>query len=74
MKAILEIPEEEFRLELDNPILDQFRMTATRPNLHHPRLMDETYCIGEPIIIVTSNMPDDLRNEIVNIIHKYCKK
>lgn len=71
MKGILEIPEMEITFELDDMSYNQFRRVGTRP-IHGDGGMVEKYPIGEPIILITSNMPDDLKNEIKGIISKYC--
>lgn len=70
MKATLEIPEKEFIFEFDNIAIDQFKMIGTKPAL--VSYFIEKYPIGEPITLMTSNMPDHLRTEIVNLISNYC--
>jgi hypothetical protein len=32
----------------------------------------EKYTIGEPITLITSNMPDLLKDEIIKLISRYC--
>jgi len=71
MKAILEIPEKEFKFEFDNLTCDQFRMVGNKPNDEIPMIL-EKYPIGKPITLITSNMPDVLKDEIIKLISQYC--
>ncbi len=71
MKAILEIPEREIKFELDDPTYNQFRIIGEKPSDISP-MLTEKFPIGEPIILVTSNMPNDLKEEIVKMIERYC--
>lgn len=71
MKAILEIPEKEFSFEFDNITINQFIMIGSR-RMDVNYFMFEKYPIGKPITLITSNMPDVLKNEIENIISHYC--
>jgi len=71
MKAILEIPEKEIKFEFDNLTYNQFMMIASRPNGKLPMIL-EKYTIGEPITLITSNMPVVLKNEIIRLISQYC--
>lgn len=71
MKAILEIPEKEIKFELDNLTYNQFRMIGSKPNDNIPMIL-EKYPIGEPITLITSNMPPDLKEQIEEIIGRYC--
>jgi hypothetical protein len=71
MKAILEIPEKEIKFEFDNLTYDQFRMIGSKPNDKIPMIL-EKYPIGEPITLITSNMPDVLKDEIIKLISQYC--
>jgi hypothetical protein len=70
MKAILEIPEKEFKFEFDNLTYNQFRMIGSRPNYQIPMIL-EKYPIGQPITLITSNMPDVLKDEIIKLIEQY---
>ncbi len=68
MKAILEIPEKEIKFEFDNLTYNQYRMVGTR----NCGIMVERFPIGEPITVLTSNMPNDLKEEINSVIEAYC--
>lgn len=68
IKAILEIHEKEVKYEFDNLTIDQFIMI----NEVKSYFISKKYPIGEPITLITSNMPDDLIFEIKNIIKQYC--
>jgi uncharacterized heparinase superfamily protein len=72
MKAILEIPEKDVRVELNNLIYSQFRMIGRKPHAEIP-LIFEKYPIGKPIILITSNMPDVLKEAIDEMISQYCE-
>jgi len=61
MKTILEIPEKDIRLEFDNLIINKFKIIDSERDLD-----------DEWITIATSNMPDELRKEIVEAIKQYC--
>jgi hypothetical protein len=71
MKAILEIPEKDVKFEFDNFTYNQFRMIRTKPNDKTPMIL-ERFPIGEPMTLITSNMPDTLEDEIIKIISLYC--
>lgn len=71
MKAILEIPENEISFEFDNFTYNQFRMIGSKPNDKIPMIL-EKYPIGEPITLITSNMPDELKIVIDKMISQYC--
>lgn len=70
MKGIFQMPERGISFDLDNVIVDQFRIIGRRPS--ESGIMTEAYPIGEPIILITSNMPSDLRTQIQEIIGQYC--
>jgi hypothetical protein len=71
MKAILEIPEKEIKVEFENMTYNQYRIIGSRPSEISP-IMVEKYPIGKPITLVTSEMPDGLRIEIEKLIEQYC--
>lgn len=71
MKAILEIPEKEIKFEFDNLTYNQFRIIGSKSNEENLMLL-EKYPIGEPITLITSNMPDVLKDEIIKLIEQYC--
>jgi len=62
-KAILEIPEKEIKFEFDNLTYNQFRMIGSKPNNKISMVLDK-FPIGEPITLITSNMPEVLKEEI----------
>lgn len=71
MKAILEIPETETIIEFDNLTINQFRIIGTRPNDDIPMIV-EKYPIGKTITLITSNMPDELKEAIDGMVSQYC--
>lgn len=71
MKATLTIPEKDTTIELDNITLTQFRMIGERPSDESP-MLTEKYSIGEPIVLITSNMPDELKNDTSTRIAQFC--
>ena len=71
MKAILEIPEKEIKFEFDDLMYSQFTVIGSRPNDEMPMIV-ERYPIGQPIILITSNMPNDIKQEIIKLIEQYC--
>lgn len=71
MKAILEIPEKEIKFEFANLTINQFRMVGSKTNDKIPLIL-EKYPIGEPITLITSNMPDVIKDEIIKLISQYC--
>lgn len=73
MKAILKIPEENYHFEFENITINQYRMIAERPSEISPFIF-EKYPVGKPITLMTSNMPEDLRQVIDNIISDYCNQ
>lgn len=46
-------------------------MIGSRPSHNMPTIV-ERYPIDEPITLITSNMPDSLKNEIIKLINNYC--
>lgn len=71
MKAILEIPEKEISFEFDNLTINRFRMIGSKSNDKIPMIL-EKFTIGEPITLITSNMPEVLKEEIIKLISQYC--
>ena len=71
MIAILDIPEKEIKLEFDNLTCDQFRMIGSKPNDKIPAIL-EFYTTGRVITLITSNMPEPLKDEITKLISQYC--
>ncbi len=71
MFATLDIPEREIKFEFENLTYNQFRMIGRKPSKTIP-MLEERFPIGEPITLITSNMPEELKNTIVNLIEKYC--
>ena len=71
MKAILEIPEKEISFEFDNLTINHFRMIRERPNHEIPMIL-EKFSIGKPVTLITSNMPEVLKEEIIKLISQYC--
>jgi hypothetical protein len=71
MKAVLQILETDTIVELDNLTYDSFRMIGSKPYDDNFMIM-ERYGIGKPIIIITSNMPDNLQKQIKDLISNYC--
>jgi hypothetical protein len=71
MKGILEIPEKEIKFEFYNLTYNQFRMVGSKTKNNIPMIV-EKYPIGEPITLITSNMPDDLNSIIIKLISEYC--
>ena len=71
MNAILEVPEEEIKIEFDNLNYNQFRMIGRRLDIETSMFI-EKYPVGEPITLITSNMPKILLEQVKNLIEKYC--
>ena len=71
MKAILEIPEKEITFEFENLTIDQYRMIGEKPSNDFIGTI-EKYPIGKEITLITSNMPDDLKLKLDEIIKTYC--
>jgi hypothetical protein len=72
MKAILSIPEKEIKIGLENFTYNQYYVIETRFSEIDVLKAVEKFAIGEPITLITSNMPDDLRKQIEIIIKDYC--
>ncbi len=70
MKAILKIPEKKIKIEFENLTYNQYRIIGTRPS-EIPMIV-EKYPIGKPITIITSEMPDNLKQMIEDLITQYC--
>jgi len=71
MKAILDIPERDFKFELENVTVDKFRMIGIKPDDGIPMII-EKYPIGKPITLITADMPETLKDAIVEMIKQYC--
>lgn len=71
MKTFLQIPEKEISFEFDNLTINQFRAIGTKPNEKIQTIV-EKYPIGNSITLVTSNMPEILKDEIIKLIEHYC--
>lgn len=70
MKAILEIPERGIKFEFDSLTINQFKIITSKPN--DTTNMLEKYPVGEPITLMTSNMPEVLKEEIIRLVSQYC--
>jgi len=73
MNGILEIQEKVIKFELENLTYNQFKMIGSKP-MDVNNIMIEKYSIGEPITLITSNMPDNLKHEIDKMIEQYCNQ
>lgn len=71
MKAILEVPEQNYKGEFDNISLSLFRRVGERPSDISP-MITEKFPIGDPIVLFTSNMPPDLQKKVDDAISEYC--
>ena len=71
MKGVIEIPEKKFKKEFDNLKVTQYRImrTVSTPTIES---FTEVGPVGKPIVLITSDMPADLRKTISNIISTYC--
>ena len=71
MKAILNIPEKKIKLEFENLTYNQYRMIKSKPSNISPMII-EKYPVGKIITLITSEMPEDLKIKIENVITQYC--
>ena len=72
MRGILEIPEKEISFTFDNLTINQFRKIDMKSEYEICNTTTERYPIGEMITLITSNMPETLRDEITKVIKQYC--
>lgn len=71
MKATLDISEKDIKFELENVTLDKFRMIGIKPDYENP-FFNEIYPIGKSITLITADMPETLKDAIVEMIKQYC--
>jgi hypothetical protein len=71
MKAIVSIPEKDYCFELRNVCYGEFVVVGTKPKEDNSTFV-ERYPVGEPIILLTSNMPDGLKNDVDDLVRRYC--
>jgi len=71
MIAKLTVEEKDISFILVDISINQFRMVGTRP-MNENKMIVEKYPMGEPITLITSNMPKQLNDEIIEIISNYC--
>jgi hypothetical protein len=69
--ATLEIPEQKIKIEFDKLELNQFNVVRQKPSDDNNLIIDR-YTIGEPLILITSNMPVFLQKAIERILKQYC--
>ena len=69
MKAILKVPEKEISFDLKNVTIDQY--TAVKETVGDFN-MTHIEPDGEPFVLITSNMPLELKDEISTLIKRYC--
>lgn len=62
MKAVLNIPDKDISFVFDNLTVDQYRVVGERILGNN---VIEKYTSGDTIVLVTSNMPHELKNQIV---------
>lgn len=71
-KVILRDPETKLETELDNPYVYAYTRNVRIPcETGNPYMVSRPS--GQPIIMITSNMPDELREEVNKIILHYCE-
>jgi hypothetical protein len=46
-------------------------MIGSKPNDKTPMIL-EKFPVGEPITLITSNMPEVLKEEVIKLISQYC--
>lgn len=56
---------------MNNSTFDQYWVIGKRPSEEFPEFI-ERYPIGDPLILITSDMPVDLKEEIFRTIERYC--
>ena len=56
---------------IENISLSMFRRVGERPSDMSP-MMVEKYPIGEPITLLTGNMPPELQEKVKEVISEYC--
>lgn len=71
MNAILNVPDKAISFELDNVSISQFKRIINNPIELNMDVFHRQPS-GEIITIVTSNLPQELNNEIENLIKLYC--
>jgi len=71
MKAILIIQKEGIKLNLNNATYHVFNVIAEKPNTNWNNIIEKC-TVGDPIKLITSDMPNDLENEIIKMIEQYC--
>ena len=71
MKAILSIPEKEISLEYENLSINTFTPVNEVTHPDYP-MMVLSEPGGKPITLITSNMPGELKDELITIIKKQC--
>ena len=72
MNGILTIPEKEVSLELKDLTVVQFRMIERKADDKIPMGFNHEP-IGETIILITSNMPEPLKDKVIQLINEYRK-
>jgi hypothetical protein len=72
MKAILEIPKQNIKVEFKNFNYSTHRQIESIPSEKDPAII-EYFPIGDLMHIVTSNVPLDLQNKIDKLMEQYCK-
>lgn len=60
MKVIIEIPEKEVKIELDDAVLSVYNVTREISNGEYPVKLK----VGLPIIVLTCNLPIQIREMI----------
>jgi hypothetical protein len=68
MKGTLEVPADGFVIELDNMYLSMTRMVEQK-ELSNGIIESDVH--GEPMYLITSNVPQELFNEMHNLLKKY---
>lgn len=70
MNGKLIVKEIDSEFELNNLRMSKYRVVGERPV--YGGAMMEKFPVGEPITIITSEMPDDLYRMIDETIKAYC--
>lgn len=68
MKGILEVPADDIVIELDNMCLSMSRMVQQK---ELPNGIIESDVYGEPMYLITSNIPRELFKKMNNLLREY---
>jgi len=71
MKVIFYPGESQVEFEMEEPTIDSFQPCIDKPHETDPHAVIKEP-VGDKIMLITSNMPKELKQEMVRMVRDHC--